>query len=268
MSKIPGSEQTIELLVNCKTYPAVSKKYVETVCTGGVQASGEFVRLYPVPFRLLDSEERYERWEIIRVRVYRDTKDTRPESWHLMPGTPIERVKTLKTAKKRWEWMRETIHSSSQEMESKGVTNGCVQIEPIELYWKADPKEWTAVQRQVIEQRDLYASEEQMSVIAERVPYEFRLKYREIGNPTEFDNKVLSWSYYQGFLRERNRVGSDKEAMETIANKIRKSIFDPDRCVFAILGTHSRFGHWMISGLYYVPRKVVGKRPTEVKDLF
>lgn len=46
MARIPGSEQAIELMVNCKTYPAVSSKYVETVCTGGVQPNGEFVRLY------------------------------------------------------------------------------------------------------------------------------------------------------------------------------------------------------------------------------
>ena len=66
-------------MVNCKTYPAVSTKYVETVCTGGIQPNGEFVRLYPVPFRFLEIEEQYGRWDVIRVQAYRDTKDSRPE---------------------------------------------------------------------------------------------------------------------------------------------------------------------------------------------
>ena len=72
MSKVPGSETTLEFMVNCKTYPAVSQKYIETVCTGGVQATGEFVRLYPVPFRLLDDKEKYDRWDLVRVRAYKD----------------------------------------------------------------------------------------------------------------------------------------------------------------------------------------------------
>ena len=90
MSKIAGTERTIELMVNCKTYPAVSTKYVETVCTGGVERDGNFVRLYPIPFRFLEKDEQYGRWDVIRVHAYRDSKDARPESRHLEPGTPIE----------------------------------------------------------------------------------------------------------------------------------------------------------------------------------
>ena len=119
MARIPGSEETIELMVNCKTYPAVSTKYVETVCTGGVRATGEFVRLYPVPFRFLDAKEQYGRWDVIRVRAYRDTKDSRPESWHFVPGTPIEKIDHITTEKRRWEWMQKTIHESAAAMEGR-----------------------------------------------------------------------------------------------------------------------------------------------------
>ena len=54
MARVLGNENTIELMINCKTCPAVSSKYVETVCTGGVTAEGKFVRLYPVAFRFSD----------------------------------------------------------------------------------------------------------------------------------------------------------------------------------------------------------------------
>ena len=39
------------LLVTVKTYPTLSTKYGETVCTAGVREDGSWVRLYPVPFR-------------------------------------------------------------------------------------------------------------------------------------------------------------------------------------------------------------------------
>lgn len=268
MARVVGSEKVIELMVNCKTYPAVSTKYVETVCTGGVTAEGDFIRLYPVAFRFLDTEEQYERWDLIRVKVYRDTKDQRPESWHLEAGSIIEKIGDVSTEKRRWEWMRKTVHDSAEAMEAKGLTNGCVEITPIELYWRSDDKEWTAAQLKVIQQGDLFATKEQMQSLADRVPYQFRLKYREKATGREDDGKVLAWSYYQGFRRVRQQCGDDTIALERIADRVRGSIFSQDRTVFAILGTHSRFGHWMISSLYHLPTEIVVKDQRQGGHLF
>lgn len=121
MAKILESERDLELLVNCKTYPAVSKKYIETVCTGGVEPDGSFVRLYPVPFRFLDGSEKYKRWDIIRVRAYRDTKDTRPESWHLIPGTPIKIIDKASTTVEHW-YQHE--YAFEQKHDCRCVQNG------------------------------------------------------------------------------------------------------------------------------------------------
>ncbi len=268
MARVPGSEETIELMVNCKTYPAVSTKYVETVCTGGVRPNGDFVRLYPVPFRFLDSAEQYGRWDVIRVRAYRDTKDQRPESWHLEAGVQIELIEKMTTDKRKWDWMQKTVHESAEAMSAKGLTNGCVEIEPVELYYKKDAKEWTDSQLNVIRQGDLFATKEQMQSLAERVPWQFRLKYKEKRTGREDDGKVLAWSYYQGFRRARGDVDNDEAALEIIANKVRDSIFNPDKTVFAILGTHSRFGHWMISSLYHVPTDVIKKDNRQGGRLF
>lgn len=254
MAKIVGTEQTIELMVNCKTYPAVSTKYTETVCTGGVQPSGEFVRLYPIPFRFLDGKEQYGRWDVIRVRAYRDDKDKRPESWHLEPGTKIEVVNQIRTDLRRWEWMQPVVYPSSSAMAERGITNGLVEIEPLELYWKADKKEWSPGQLNVIQQGDLFATKEEMRGLADRVPWQFRLRYREKQSSNEADGKVLAWSYYQGYRRALADVRNEGLALNTVADRIKTSIFNPDRTVFAILGTHSRFGHWMISALWHLLR--------------
>jgi hypothetical protein len=267
MARIPGSDQTLELMVNCKTYPAVSQKYVETVCTGGIQADGQFVRLYPVPFRFLETDEQYERWDVIRVRAYRDTKDTRPESWHLIPGTSIEKIGQITTEKRRWEWMRKAVHTSTAAMEQAGVTNGCVEIEPLKLYWKPDPKEWTAGQLNTINQGDFFATEAQRADLADRVPWQYRLSFREKNTQREDDCKVLAWSYYQGFRRAAKTM-TDEMALEQVADKIRSSIFSSARRVFAIFGTHSRFGHWMISALYYVDASIIEADVQRGRSLF
>lgn len=255
MSKIIGSEQTIELLVNCKTYPAVSKRYFETVCTGGVQASGEFVRLYPVPFRFLVEEEKYTRWDVIRVKVYKDTKDSRPESWHLQQGTPIEMVRKISSERQRWDWMQHTVHDSTEVMEQKGLTNGCVKIEPLDFHWRKDDQELSDAQMQIVKQQNLFISTDDLKLLADRPKWQYRLKYREIATGNEIDSKVLAWSYYQGLRRNLSQM-NEKEALEATAERIRASIFNPEKTIFGIFGTHSRFKHWMISAIYHVPTEI------------
>jgi hypothetical protein len=46
------------VLIAIKTYPTLSRKYGETVCTAGVREDGTWIRIYPVPFRRLDEAER------------------------------------------------------------------------------------------------------------------------------------------------------------------------------------------------------------------
>ncbi|MBC8354070.1 MAG: hypothetical protein H8E66_18925 [Planctomycetes bacterium] len=253
MAEIPDSRAQIELLVNCKTYPAVSTKYTETVCTGGVDHDGNFIRLYPIPFRLLEKDEQYSRWDIIRVSAYRDTKDQRPESWHYVHGTPIEVIGKVESEKERWDWMRTVIFHGAQDLESQGLTNGLVEIEPLEFFWKPDKTEWTEKQKSEIRQGSLMFDK---TDIAERVPYQFRLKYREIATGREGEGKVLAWSYYVGFLRQRSTLGSDEAALNAIVDIVKGRIFSSKNRVFAILGAHSRFGSWMISALYHVKKEV------------
>ena len=45
------------VLTTVKTYPTLSRKYGETVCTAGLREDGSWVRMYPVPFRRLDEAE-------------------------------------------------------------------------------------------------------------------------------------------------------------------------------------------------------------------
>ncbi len=256
MARVIGSERTLEVLVNCKTYPAVSSKYIETVCTGGVTRDGSFARLYPIPFRLLDAGEQYNRWDIIRIRAYRDTKDQRPESWHLESGSPIEILGSVKSDKDRWGWMRPSVFESITDLEAKGRTNGLVEITAAELYWEKEARTWSASQLNVFSQGNLFHGEALMSSLSERVPWQFKLKFTEKSTGRNFDQKVLAWSYYQGFRREVLRGASEANALAAIRDRVNCSIMHPSRRVFAIFGTHSRFRHWMISGLYHLPNVV------------
>ena len=76
-----GPWQDLRVLIAVKTYPQPSEKHLETVCTAGVTEEGRWVRLYPIPFRMLESDQQYSKWVWVRARARRRGKDPRPESF-------------------------------------------------------------------------------------------------------------------------------------------------------------------------------------------
>ena len=52
------------ILMIVKTYPTPSKKSGEIVCTAGINVStGEWVRIYPYPFRTADQYKKFAKYE-------------------------------------------------------------------------------------------------------------------------------------------------------------------------------------------------------------
>jgi len=62
------------VLITVKTYPTLSRKYGETVCTAGVREDGSWLRIYPVPFRRLDEAEQYKKYDWIECRLTRNSE--------------------------------------------------------------------------------------------------------------------------------------------------------------------------------------------------
>lgn len=65
---------TKNILILVKTYPSLSKKYKELVCTAGMDEDGNWYRLYPIPFRMLTEDKRYEKYRWINVKLLKIQK--------------------------------------------------------------------------------------------------------------------------------------------------------------------------------------------------
>ena len=75
------------VLILCKTYPSPSSKYAETSCVAGMTEDGKFIRLYPVPFRLVADEQQFKKWQWITARLEKAKDDHRPESHRVFVDT-------------------------------------------------------------------------------------------------------------------------------------------------------------------------------------
>jgi hypothetical protein len=75
--------ESIEFLPLVKAYPSLSKTYGEVSCVAGVEivdGDPRWIRLYPVPFRALDENQQFRKYQRVRLEVERHGRDLRPET--------------------------------------------------------------------------------------------------------------------------------------------------------------------------------------------
>ena len=92
-------------LIVVRTYPTPSKTGVEVSCTAAITNEGEWLRLFPVPWRFLPEDQRFRKYQWVEVAVTKAT-DPRPESYKIKPdgikvlSEPLPKVAGGKFAKK------------------------------------------------------------------------------------------------------------------------------------------------------------------------
>ncbi|MBN2765548.1 MAG: hypothetical protein JXR27_04180 [Paludibacteraceae bacterium] len=91
-----------KVLITVKTYPTLSEKYDELVCTAGFREDGTWVRIFPVPFRKLNFQNQYEKWQWIEIDLVKNMSDFRPESYR---PTDLDReIRILDKVDTKSEW--------------------------------------------------------------------------------------------------------------------------------------------------------------------
>jgi hypothetical protein len=102
-SSTPGrsdvNTERIKVVVLVKAAPVLTSQLDETMCVAGARIDGEgtdWVRLHPVPFRDLNDDSKFAKYQELSLDVRRSRTDRRPESWSPIEGS-IELAETLGT---------------------------------------------------------------------------------------------------------------------------------------------------------------------------
>ena len=61
-----------QVLITVKTYPAISGKYDELVCTAGFLEDGTWIRIFPIQFRKKSFEEQYKKYDWIEIDLVKN----------------------------------------------------------------------------------------------------------------------------------------------------------------------------------------------------
>ena len=71
-----------KVLITVKTYPLPSRRTIEASCTAGITEDGNWIRLFPLPFRYLEYAQQFKKYQWIEARVTK-ASDPRPESYKI-----------------------------------------------------------------------------------------------------------------------------------------------------------------------------------------
>lgn len=102
-----GHPEKKKVLIVVRTYPTPAHKGVEVSCTAGITDSGEWIRLFPIPYRFLDLDQRFAKYQWIEVSAVK-ASDPRPESYKVIADSIKILSKPLSTAN-GWRERREAV---------------------------------------------------------------------------------------------------------------------------------------------------------------
>lgn len=142
-----------KVLITVKTYPTLSVAYQELVCTAGIREDGTWVRIYPIPFRKLDYEKHYSKYQWITLDLVKNTKDPRPESHKALNYGKIELGPKIGTEGGEWKERRKVVLKKIYndmgvliaEAKDKGIRTSLAVFKPSEILGfeiKGTAREW------------------------------------------------------------------------------------------------------------------------------
>lgn len=260
------------ILIAVKTYPTLSRKHGETVCTAGVRQDGTWVRIYPVPFRRLEEAEQYRKFDWLELDLVKARSDPRPESWSPVDPKQMTAVGHIDTADD-WRERRRLLLQTARVytrlddliVAAKANEMSLAVFRPTrigEFLWEEEAREWdpskVAEIRARSQQKELFAEESWRETfkLIPKLPYSFSYRFEDSsGRVSEL--QILDWeigALYWNCLR-----GGDGNESAALA-KVKAKYFD-DFCqhdLHFFLGTTQQFHQvapnpWVIVGVFPIP---------------
>lgn len=229
-----GKERALVLV---KAFPQPSQKYEETVCCAGITPEGQFVRLYPIRFRHLPKDKRFNRWDVVEYVAGRSVGDHRPESRHVSEDSIsiVQSGPQVDEEQKVRAWSSHVSPSLvALKAENVATEKSLGIIKPDEGSLKFKARKLTAGSQ---EAKDLQGAFNQVSLLEATplaklvVDYEFSYRFTCGGYPHEM--KIHDWEVQSAWHHFKIKYGDG--AMDALLEQYQNRI--PERNLHFVMGT-------------------------------
>lgn len=250
-----------KVLITVMTYPHPSRGYHELVCTAGITDKGEWVRLYPIDYRYRPLHQKFHKYQWIEVDLAPRGRgnDNRRESRRpdldsiQICGEPL-------STRDGWSERRKIIDPmplhTRRELEALYDTNktsiGIVRpTEVLELKIEPADREWKPEWQQIFQQFGLFGNPPKDLT---KLPYKFSYVFRCEDSDGPHSAMIEDWELGVLFLRERDRLGSEEAAINSVRTNFLEKMFAPDRDTRLFMGTTWPYNAWVVIGVFWPPK--------------
>ena len=183
-----------KVLITVKTYPAISSKYDELVCTAGFREDGTWIRIYPIQFRKKSYEQQYKKYDWIELDLVKNDSDFRPESYrpysHESEIKIVEHLNTDHNWSERKKFALGKIYYNLTELiseaQNKNICTSLAVFKPtkiLDFTIEAVEREWDKNKLAKLEaerlQYNLFQQPENPFEVVKKLPYKFSYVFED-----------------------------------------------------------------------------------------
>jgi len=254
--------ETKKALILVRTYPTPAKQGVEVSCTAAVTEKGEWLRLFPVPWRLLTKDKRFRKYQWVEITVTK-ASDPRPESYKIK-GDSIKILSDPLPTDHDWKARKEhvlplcstSLCALQKERDEKGhPTLGVFRPQKInKLIIKPESPNWTPGQLAALRQKHLFEQGPEKEL--EKVPYSFRYQFRcNDESCSGHEMMCTDWEMGESWRKWSREYGSNWEA--AFRQKYETEMIEKHDTYFYVGTVHRHPSAWIIVGIFYPPRSAI-----------
>jgi len=237
-----------KLLITVKAYPALSKKYNETVCTAGITEEGKWIRIYPIPFRQLDYKNQFRKYEWVELDLERNTSDFRPESYRprdlflkdLVSNGFIKADGNI--WKERRKFVLKNVYTNLEllinEAKNKNICTSLAVFKPakiLDFTYEPTDREWKKEKLDYLKskklQLNLFDNENEDNIsgfeVVNKLPYKFSFGFEDDSGKS---SKLMIEDWETGMLYWNSLIthkGNEKKACEDVKRNILMILLKP-----------------------------------------
>lgn len=224
-----------KVLITVKTYPAISSKYDELVCTAGFLEDGSWIRIFPIQFRKKSFDEQYKKYDWIEIDLVKNKSDFRFESYR--PVSYDTEIKILDHLETRSNWLlrkeivfKNKIYTDIEllkaEAKDRKIMTSLATFKPKEIVdftIEQVEREWDKKKLEKLRQdrsSNLFAQEdEDLFEVVKKLPYKFSYIIKDC-NDVQSKMMIEDWEIGQLYWNCLKRhEGDESKAVADVKKK-------------------------------------------------
>jgi hypothetical protein len=227
-----------------KALPRPSRKYGETVCCAGVTQDRMWKRLYPVRFRQLAGDQRFQRWQWVEFKHRRPTQDQRSESCHVFEDTIVPLGEL--PVRDRFALIDPMIVASPQAAHNSGSSLAVIRPSSTRFIAKRKPDRVIEVEKRAYAEAGLQTGflDRELAKFTPS-PYEFAFSFQSQDGSHTW--RCADWETHATYFKWRQQYG-DAETVRKLTG-LYNDEYPRRGMVFAIGNMAKRPQTWQLLGV-------------------